>query len=200
MSELNELIDLIQSQFDNINYRWKKSPDYYPLNMKTKRVEDIYQDETLLNHVFSYRNFINDNIADVVEIIQTKQFKNIVNTRVKALNSIQYKIQNYELNHENGKIPLKKCLNDIFGIRMIFNENINSEEIKLYIKENYPKLKCIESSRGNYYAIHIYFGNDDNFKFQWELQLWNKEHEKINLESHAMYKQDYTKWEQEIEL
>lgn len=72
MSELNELIDLIQSQFDNINYRWKKSPDYYPLNMKTKRVEDIYQDETLLNHVFSYRNFINDNIADVVEIIQTK--------------------------------------------------------------------------------------------------------------------------------
>lgn len=42
MSELNELIDLIQSQFDNINYRWKKSPDYYPLNMKTKRVEDIY--------------------------------------------------------------------------------------------------------------------------------------------------------------
>ena len=23
MSELNELIDLIQSQFDNINYRWK---------------------------------------------------------------------------------------------------------------------------------------------------------------------------------
>lgn len=178
----------------------EKSLDYYPLNMKTKRVEDIYQDETLLNHVFSYRNFINDNIADVVEIIQTKQFKNIVNTRVKALNSIQYKIQNYELNHENGKIPLKKCLNDIFGIRMIFNENINSEEIKLFIKENYPKLKCIESSRGNYYAIHIYFGNDDNFKFQWELQLWNKEHEKINLESHAMYKQDYTKWEQEIEL
>ena len=80
---------------------------------------------------------------------------------------------------------------------MIFETEINYKLLKEYIETKFPKLKCIESSRGDYYAIHIYFGNDDNFKFQWELQLWDKKHEKINLESHAKYKQDYTKWEQE---
>ena len=57
--------------------------------------------------------FINDNIADMVELIQKQNFLNAVSSRVKAVNSIQFKIENYEFNHENGKIPLKKCLNDI---------------------------------------------------------------------------------------
>lgn len=197
MIELANLIDLIQSQFDAINEKWEQSSDYFPLNMKRKRVEDIYIDESLLHYVFNYRKFINDNIIDMVNIIQEKEFSNVVNTRVKALNSIQYKIQNYELNHENGKIAVKKCLNDIFGIRMIFNDDIDYNEIKEYIETNFPNLKCIESKRENYYAIHIYFGNDDNYKFQWELQLWDKKHEETNLESHARYKQDYTRWEQE---
>ena len=75
---------------------------------------------------------------------------------------------------------------------MIFNNNINYDEIKAYLEAEFPNLKCIERIIGAYYAVHIYFGNDDNFKFQWEQQLWDK-----NLDSHANYKQDYTKWEQE---
>jgi hypothetical protein len=74
---------------------------------------------------------------------------------------------------------------------------VNFTKIKENINKYFPNLKCIESSRGDYYAVHIYFGNDDNYKFQWELQIWDKEHEKTNLESHARYKQDYTKWERE---
>lgn len=60
---------------------------------------------------------------------------------------------------------------------------------------NYPNLKCINSTKGKYVATHIYFGNDDNTKFQWELQLWSKENLESNLLSHAKYKQDYIKWE-----
>lgn len=197
MYELTKLINLIQIKFNDINENWIKEPNYFPLNMKKKRVDDVYKDESLLLYVFNYRQFINDNVSDIVNDIQTQKFTNVVNTRVKASNSIQYKIQNYEYNHEDGKIALKKCLNDIFGIRMIFEKDINYEEIKGYIEKAFPNLKCIESCRGEYYAIHVYFGNDDNFKFQWELQLWDKKHEKTNLESHAKYKQDYTKWEQE---
>lgn len=197
MVELQKLINLIQTKYDYINEKWKNSMNYFPINMKKKRVDDVYNDENLLLYIFDYRNFINENIADMVSMLQNQGFLNVVSTRVKALNSIQYKIQNYELNHENGKIALKKCLNDIFGIRMIFNDNINYDEIKTYIQNEFPNLKCIERILGDYYAVHIYFGNDDNFKFQWELQLWDKKHEKINLDSHANYKQDYTKWEQE---
>lgn len=60
-------------------------------------------------------------------------------------------------------------------------------------------LKCIDSTKGEYVAIHIYFGNDDNTKFQWELQVWDEKHEISNLDSHACHKQGYTKWEKDNE-
>ena len=80
---------------------------------------------------------------------------------------------------------------------MIFTETINYEMINNFININFPKLKCIKSEKEEYTAIHIYFGNNDNKKFQWELQLWDKKHEQTNLKSHAKHKQDYTKWEKE---
>ena len=66
---------------------------------------------------------------------------------------------------------------------------------RLKDKKNFPNIKCIHAKRGEYQAIHIYFGNDDNKKFQWELQLWDKLHEESNYLSHAKHKQGYTKWE-----
>ena len=95
MYELKQLIDIIQDYFDAINKKWKQSSDYLPLNMKKSRVEDIYKDESLLLYVFNYRKFINDNITGMVDTIQEQKFLNVVNTRVKALNSIQYKIQKF---------------------------------------------------------------------------------------------------------
>ena len=197
MVELKKLISIIQQQYTVVNNNWSQSDDYFPMNMKKNRVDDIYKDDALLLHIFKYRMFINDNIADMIELIQTQNFSNTVSSRVKALNSIQYKIENYEFKHEAGKIPLKKCLNDIFGIRMIFNEEINYDEMLEILKNSYPSLKCIKSQRGEYIAIHIYFGNDSNLNFQWELQLWDKKHEASNFESHNKYKQGYTKWEKE---
>ena len=197
MTELNKLILLIQSEYEKINNNWHCDISYFPLNMKKIRVNDVYNDDVLLMHIFFYRSFINDNISEMIKKIQQENFSNIVNTRVKAINSIQYKIDNYKLKHEDGKVALKKCLNDLFGIRMIFNDDIEYIKIKEFINNNYPNLKCIKSVKKKYNAVHIYFGNDNNMNFQWELQLWDKKHEKSNLESHAMYKQDYIKWEQE---
>ena len=37
----------------------------------------------------------------------------------------------------------------------------------------------------------------NNFNCQWELQIWNKEDEMNNINSHEKYKQDYIKWEKE---
>ena len=153
--------------------------------------------DKILENIFNYRNFVNENIITITEKIQNSKWVSIVNSRVKTLNSIQYKIQNYYLNHENGEIPLKKCLNDIFGIRIILDEKVDYFNIRNIIKLEFPELKCINSNKMSYYAVHIYFGNDNNKNFQWELQIWDKEHEKKNLESHTKYKQDYTKWEQE---
>lgn len=198
MDELKKLILFIQLKYEEISEEWTKNDKYFPLNMKKFRVEDIYKYESLLLYVMNYRNFINERAVELINSIQTLDDKNIVRCRVKNLNSIQYKIENYEKNHENGKIPIKKCLNDLFGIRMIFEEEINYDIINKYIKENFPKLKCIPSIKGEYEAVHIYFGNNNNTRFQWELQLWDKKHEKSNYSSHAKHKQGYTKWENNI--
>lgn len=52
-----------------------------------------------------------------------------VNIRTKAKNSIEYKIKNYIENHENGKVPINKCLNDLFGIRIICTKKIKMNKL-----------------------------------------------------------------------
>lgn len=148
--------------------------------MKRKRVEDIFEDEKLLNYIFNYRNFINLYSFELIQDLHKLGINSITSSRVKALNSIQYKIENYQVNHENGKIPLKKCLNDIFGFRIILEEEIDFEYIKNYVNSNFSDLKCISSIKGEYKAVHIYFGNDDNTNFQWELQIWDRKNEVSN--------------------
>lgn len=197
MDEVKKLIDFIEKKYTEISNSWTKESKYHPLNMKASRVENIYNDEKLLLYVFNYRTYINENTINITEDIQSLNLTNSVNTRVKALNSIQDKIEKYENKKESGKIPIKKCLNDIFGLRIILDKKVSYKDIEEYITKNYPILKCIKAFRGEYKAIHVYFGNDDNMKFQWELQIWNKEDEHTNLVSHAKHKQEYTRWEKE---
>ena len=128
-----------------------------------------------------------------------KQFsteKSKVNIRTKAKNSIEYKIKNYIENHENGKVSINKCFNDLFGIRIICEKELSYRKISDFINNKYSDLKCIDSSKKDYRATHIYF-KKNNFSFQWELQVWNKVDEINNIESHEKYKQDYVRWENE---
>ena len=195
MIELEKLINFIIKKYDEINLEWEKNENYNQLNMKKIQVADVYIDKEKLNYIFNYRNFINDKFPYIFSELQQIGFLSNVTSRVKALNSIQYKIENYKLNHEDGKIPLKKSLNDLLGFRIVLLNDIDYNSVKSYIKDIFPSLKCIKSTKKEYDAVHIYFGNENNKKFQWELQLWNKSKEKTNLKSHAEYKQDYTKWE-----
>lgn len=194
---LKDIIIFIQNKYDEISEEWIKNDKYIELNMKKNKIEDIYTNEKILGHILNYRNFINDRAIEITSSIRSINTNNIIQCRVKALNSVQYKIENYKKNHEEGKIPIRKCLNDLYGIRLITDEQLEYEEIKHFIEENFPNLKCINAKRGDYQAIHIYFGNDNNKKFQWELQLWDKQHEESNYLSHAKHKQGYTKWENE---
>lgn len=124
--------------------------------------------------------------------------KNEVNSRVKAQNSIEYKIYNYITEkHEYGEVALNKCFNDLYWIRIIFKNDVEYNVIKKFIDEKYKgTLKCYNVSKGDYVATHVYF-KEDNYSFQWELQIWNKSNYKSNIISHEHYKQDYTKWEEE---
>lgn len=81
-------------------------------------------------------------------------------------------------------------------IRIIYNEELTYNKIVNLVNNKYSNLKCINSSKKDYKATHIYFKNN-NFSFQWELQVWNKLDEIKNIQSHEKYKQDYVRWENE---
>ena len=96
-------------------------------------------------------------------------FENDVSSKIKNVNSIQFKIENYYKNHQDGKIPINKCLNDILGIRIVLKEDMPLENIITYIKEEFPNLKVINSSKNKLFMytlekeIIIYF--NENYKY-----------------------------------
>lgn len=195
--ELEKLINFIQTEYMEFNQKWQKSDYYTKINLKNNQVCDLLENKDILNAIFNYREFINEN--NIQLSLDFKLFNNEkakVNIRAKTKNSIEYKIKNYIQNHENGKVPINKCFNDLFGIRIIFTEAVTNKQIAELVKNKFKDLKCIDSSKQEYKATHIYF-KQNNFNFQWELQVWNKIDEMNNINSHEKYKQDYVKWEKE---
>ena len=197
LNELENLIKFIQIEYTDLSDKWEESNYYAKINWKNTLVYELLENEKALNIIFNYREFINEN--NIKLVMDFKQFNTDiakVNIRAKLRNSIEFKIKNYILNHENGEIPINKCLNDLFGIRIICKKEISNTQINELIKNKFSNLKCIDSSKKDYKATHIYF-KKDNFSFPWELQIWNEINEKNNIYSHEKYKQDYVRWEKE---
>ena len=195
--EFKCLIAFITNEYIKMNCLWRNDKLYKKINFNKILVKDIYNEKDVFETILNYRAFLNEKNIEFVENIQKFNTENItISARVKAINSIEYKIKNYVKNHENGEIPIKKCINDLFGVRIICNEKMEYNFISEFVGSNYPKLKCINSSKKEYVATHIYFRENNN-SFPWELQIWSKDCEKSNIRSHALYKQDYTKWEAE---
>lgn len=197
LEELDKLINFIRIEYADFTRKWEQSDYYSKINLRSTLVCDVLENKIILDAIISYREFINEN--NIQLLMDFKQFntsKSKVNIRTKAKNSIEYKIKNYMENHENGKVPINKCFNDLFGIRIICEDRHTYNEIANLINSKYSDLKCINSSKKDYKATHIYF-KMNNFSFQWELQIWNKDDEIKNIESHEKYKQDYVKWENE---
>lgn len=195
-SDLGKIIDAIKKNYEYICKRWEKVSGDRRINLKKRLVADIREDADVFETIWRYRALVNDEtISFIFEINRIDFEKSLVTSRVKAQNSIEYKIEHYVQNHEKGKIPIKKCFNDLFGIRIVIDEIFSFEDIKKYIDKYYPEYKCIDSSKDTYTAIHIYF-EKDNLSFPWELQVWSKQDEINNYKSHKEYKQEYTQWEQ----
>ena len=189
--------NFIQTEYIQLTNKWERSEYYTKINLKSNQVCDLLENKLILDAIVNYREFINQNNIQLLMDFKKFNSKNAtVNIRTKAKNSIEFKIENYIKNHEDGKVPISKCFNDLFGIRIICGEDISFSEASKLINAKYKNLKCIDSTKNDYKATHIYF-KKDNYTFQWELQIWNKEDETNNIISHEKYKQDYVKWENE---
>lgn len=199
LEELEQIIEYILVEHKKSNEKWRNSEYYYKMNLKKIEVRDVPNSE-ILDHILNYREFININNIELMN--ELKEKFSIGNTkiydRVKVKNSVEYKIKHYIADkEEKGKSPIDKCLNDLFGVRAIYNGKIDFDTVNEFVKQRFSKdIKCINAIRGNYKAIHIYF-KEDNFNFQWELQIWSSEDANTNFISHEKYKKDYAGWESE---
>ncbi len=182
-----------------INMRQILNHDQTMFHLKNKKVKEIIENEYLLEYITRYRSFL-ANKESLAISVQQIGIESKIECRVKLLNSIQSKITKYTKEHENGEISINKCINDIFGTRIIINENISFEELKKELTTKFKNIKITNSDKKEgYRANHIYFITGDNYSFPWELQVWFKDNEKTNKECHYNYKQEYTKWEKEGE-
>ena len=195
-NELRKLIDAAQTAYDTITEQWKRSECFVPLNLKKETVSSIAAETTVYAYILDCVEFLNAHSAEIsLQLISSCTA--LVTTRVKTQNSIAFKIDSYSgEKHQNGKIPINKCLNDLFGVRIILEEATDFPALRAFFEETYPQTyKYIDSSKQRYRAVHLYF-RADNQSFPWELQIWNRCDAETNFESHKEYKQAYTIWEQ----
>ena len=126
--ELKDLIDYIQSVYTEITDEWlRETPT--KTNLKNALVADIDADGIIYKSIMEYVQLLNEKSADItLPLASVCSCK--VTARVKAQNSIEFKIQNYKTErHEFGKIPINKCINDLFGIRIFLREPLTFEEV-----------------------------------------------------------------------
>lgn len=194
--ELKDLIDYIQLVYTEVTDEWLHGASA-KINLKKSLVADIDVDGTIYKSIMEYVQLLNERNAGI-----TLQLSFVcacqVTARVKAQNSIEYKIQNYKTDrHEFGKVPINKCVNDLFGIRIFLETPLTFDEIRAFVEATYQdKYRCIDSSKFDYKAVHLYF-RKNNQSFPWELQIWNRCDAESNFSSHKKYKQEYTTWEKE---
>lgn len=198
MKELDELKTImreIQGVYYSVCTDWEKQGLMF--NQSRKLVNDIQEDVNILIDMSGYRSFLDKNENN--KILNLSLNPLISHVRIKQFNSIFNKIITYSTKEVSGKIgsiPINKCFNDLFGLRIITEEKFDFSKVKEFLKQNFPTCKCLDATRanGDYRAIHIYI-KKDNKNYQWELQLWFKGDEEKNHLSHKKHKQKYTQWE-----
>ena len=161
------------------------------INLKTTSVCSIVENNTIKSDfqaiINLYKEELNKNLF-TISYIQTKY--NAIRFRIKQAESISEKLLYYMNDiHENGKIPINKCLNDFLGFRIFVDdlESIYDSLQKSILKTQKIKIYLREDDK--YRGIHIYFKNGRNVYFPWELQIWDIKDSISNEISHREHKQ-----------
>lgn len=192
---LDHLIDALLSSYFEINTKWKSLEGIYPFNLKKKTIADIQNNNGIWENILAYRKYMAIQQLEILQKINNIQSdENRITVRIKQLNSIEYKFSRYNTGDLKGKVPINKCLNDLFGVRIIIDSSFTHDDLADHLKAKYSMLKLTNASKNGYIASHLYFMMDNQL-FPWELQIWQKQDEMNNLASHKLYKQDYTSWE-----
>ena len=99
---LKKIIQFIQNKHSEISYKWKENENYIKINFSNKEVRDIINNDEILDNVFKYRDFLNENNIQLTMDFEKFNINNDkVNTRVKLKNSVEFKLKNYMSERHN---------------------------------------------------------------------------------------------------
>lgn len=190
--EIGDIVDKLLKYYKQVIDEWHTKTDF-SYNQSVIKIKKALQDDNVMNDIFHYLIFLNNDANDII----FKASLCVDRARIKNINSLLNKVFYYVLDKkEKGDIQVNKCVNDLFGLRIITKEPINFIEFKEYICNRFPKLKCTEQNKNGYKGIHVYL-KEDNFNYLWELQIWYAGDVENNMLAHSIHKQKYTKWEKQ---
>lgn len=176
-------IQKVERLIDEINKVHKSySVDYF----ETGKIEKINLSKTIshvpLEHILKYRLNLHESINDYLMKANLANIEYYY--RVKTSESIHNKIKRYSNNED--RYPVNNWLNDIFGCRILLIESEvkQVESVLDTWKETHGLKNWYKRDKDGYKGIHIYFKNQSNFYFPWELQIWDQKHVNSNISSH----------------
>ena len=156
-------------------------------NFNRIKVKDYNLD--ILEYIFDYRNTLLFNAPYLNKVLTTC---GVSRTRIKEMLSMDQKVKNYMSGKLHGEVIFNKCLNDIFGARVIIKNDVDFEKLSQYLRDEFKdKIKITDADKVvGYKARHVYVRTAPGH-FQWEMQIWHECDEKRNVELHEQYKRDY---------
>lgn len=182
------------------------------LNLRKKDINSVFSDDSSDRGVF----VLKPSFLQLIQEYQDQLGRLIINLdyeydyrqydfrmRIKQKDSIINKLFYYKHGKdEKGGIPINKCLNDLLGFRIVFDDfdHTCEEAIRFQdeIKLNNYKMFCYDASKGDYNATHLYFYGNNKY-FPWELQIWKTEDVERNELAHKEHKskREYINWPHE---
>lgn len=171
-------------------------------NLKKTRVDNVVFRDTYDEKFISLVEEYIENLSEWIFYLDFESVNPIIDTRFRGKNraSSLNKLTYYRHGKTDPSISLQKCMNDLLGFRIIIDENFDYSDLLTQIKE-FNKLETslfrpYVRTDEVYQGIHIYFKNDNNKYFPWELQIWKKSDAEVNEESHRAHKEKrkYMSW------
>lgn len=207
ISGFEEIVNLILSTHGEISSKWIEQTSYDVLNLKTTKICDIHKGQGYFD--INFLKLVEEYHLEVMLASARINFESHSNgewevrSRVKQKESIINKLFHYtDKDDQKGTFPINKCLNDIFGVRVVIR-NLDIEDTEFVeICKKITLVKGVRfyyNNKNGYKAIHFYFNNANNHFFPWELQVWAFENARQNEFLHSTHKQKrkYIEWPKE---
>jgi len=186
---LAPLIDDIWNLNERFTLAFAENVDLSRYNFMKLGVSKMLEDKELVYNIIpSYTKFINTS-RDLIEsdlFIYSVQYN--IRYRVKIDDTIYAKLKHYARKEKDlGTLPLDKCLNDIFGVRIILpNARDELSEILALLESKKKQrhiFRYVKRDLEKYHAVHCYM-YPNKHSFPWELQIWDSRDVQQNTYSH----------------